>query len=212
MKDVVFTPWVGKNYKNSSPKIMVMGESAFYWEETEKEDMYAINEECKEFNKEIIKCHCLPESKDKRSKTFTKFIRVLSGQEYDSEENMAYWHNVIFYNYIQGFIGTEHHHDKRFLDDELLEKSRKAFYEVLDKHKPDLIVAWGKSNLPCWMPPNDFKYIDEENFIWKYDAYPNVLIWNIYHPSSKAFNTYGLENYQKVYKNKILKLLKNNLQ
>ncbi|MGL4562023.1 MAG: hypothetical protein ACRCV0_07050 [Brevinema sp.] len=198
MEHIYFKPFIGENYKNSTQKIMVLGESHYLWEE----DQTPENSHEWGHNLTNIVMSDVLGGVHNSQRTFNNFKAVITG-DYHSD-NHEFWNNVIFYNYIQGFVGNSalsDHRDKQYMNEEMIEKSKKALFEIINEYTPNLVIVWGKDwngMLGSWMPENKWNWIDEDLFLWKYDEYPNVLFWNIKHPSTAfSYDEYH-QKFQKV--------------
>ena len=145
---VKFQPWVGDNYENENPKILVLGESH-----------YGSTEENKEiFTQNVIQSWAL--RAEGSHKFFTIIAKILSDKTEDwlsDDDSKEFWNKVIFYNYIQDFVGES----ARIRPiDEMWKQAKKPFEEVLCKYQPDIVVVLGK-NLGWYVEQysNDFEKI-----------------------------------------------------
>ena len=86
----------------------------------------------------------------------TRFLRMVppailglnSVNAITQEQRKEFWHNVLFYNYIQETVNSGPR-GKRTM--EQWSKSEDAFYEVINQYKPEYIFAFGYdlgANLP----------------------------------------------------------------
>ncbi|MDK2818160.1 MAG: hypothetical protein KFW21_01760 [Spirochaetota bacterium] len=197
MKNVYFKPFVGKNYKNNIQKIMMLGESHYLWEEDQTpENSYEWGQT---LTNDVMSG--VLEGTHNSQQTFNNSKAVITG-DYKSN-NKEFWNNMIFYNYIQGFVGNSALygvHDKHYLNEEMVEQSKKALFEIMNEYTPNLVIVWGKDwrKMLSWMPENDWNWIDKDLFLWKYDEYPNVLFWNIQHPSTPFCYDEYHQKFQKV--------------
>jgi hypothetical protein len=115
MENVIFTPWVGKDYynnENKNKRIMVLGESHYCnrweWDEKHQKECWATKEKkCNERDFHINLLLDYYNADDKRGKfhiwfrTFTKFTNVFSGKKCEDKEKISFWNSVVFYNYVQ---------------------------------------------------------------------------------------------------------------
>lgn len=123
--------------------------------------------------------------------TFTKFGNVFYNEWLCPEDSLEFWNSIIFYNYVQ--YSTEQARvspkDKEFTN------SENAFFAVLEKYNPDIIIAWGKR---LWknLPSNGFyKTLDDEETsindgkgLYYYRiGNKDIPIFYVYHPSSSHF-------------------------
>lgn len=182
MKNVYFKPFLGKNYKNSEQKIMVLGESHYLWEKDQTpENSYEWGHNLTNMVMEGVL-----EGTHNSQQTFNNCKAIITG-DYHSD-NKEFWNDVIFYNYIQGFVGNSalsDHRDKQYLNEEMIDKSRKALFEMIKEYTPNIVIVWGKdwSKMMDWLPKNDWDWVDRDLMLWKYNECSKTLFWNIKHPS-----------------------------
>ena len=192
MKNVYFTPWVGENYTHQDFKIMMLGESHYLWEEDQTPEnyhntglTYGVLEDIRQGG-------------HNSKRTFNNAKAVVTG---DYHSDLKFWDDTIFYNFMQGFVGNSalsDHRDKRYVTQEMIDKSRLALFEILDKYAPNIVIAWGVTNLPNWLPQDDWCAINNdkrENFGF-YKNYPNTYFWTIPHPSTR----FSYRKYHELYK------------
>lgn len=148
MGKVIFKPWVGKNYEFGGifgKRILVLGESHHCGGSTESEAKDA--EECSDFTIDVVK-KLLSGAKTRWTPTFRKFERSLVGHETDLEASVSIWNSVAFYNYLQKAM-TDSRKVPVWSDDD---NDEAAFFEVIDRLQPDLIIVWGVSRMYDNMP------------------------------------------------------------
>jgi hypothetical protein len=195
MENVFFHPHVGKNYETTGfngLKLLILGESHYC--EYKCENCGKIhNKECAGFTIEVLtRFFKYKEGKvefEDWMRTFTRFTNVLLEEEADNQTLLNFWDSVIFYNYVQS--STEGSRisptDKQF------EESKKAFLEILEYFKPDLILVWGKR---LWDHMPDCGFWGKEDILdnfndhfYYYEASgKKIPAYRIYHPSSQYFN------------------------
>ena len=133
MSEVIFKPYVGKNYKSGGifgKRILVLGESHYCSKE----------EACDTLTEEVLQEYLNHEVNEGWMNTFKKFVRALVGKTTSSEDSFQIWDSLAFYNYLQvpmadnRLAGTE----------EDYKNAEKPFFEVLDELKPDFMIIWGK--------------------------------------------------------------------
>jgi hypothetical protein len=194
MKNVIFYPWVGKNYSTTGfagKKILVLGESCYC------DDMHC--KECgdlkkpefiqcgRNFTKDVVKKFIDHKSGkgDSSVPSYTRFTNVLHGEQVSLETLTTFWNSVVFYNYSQKVLENS----RRSPTKEDFAKSEPAFFEVLKKYKPDLIIVWGKrlwDRLPdCGKLATSriMRGRDERFYFYEVDKKRISACW-IYHPSS----------------------------
>ena len=140
-KCVHFLPWVGKNYKQGiyGRRVLVLGES-HYCARQEDDTPYV--------TRKVIADLLDPNGEHEAYKnTYTKFERALAGKVLDWQEKAELWNSIIFYNYVQiPMTGPRISPTVEEFKD-----SAQAFFEVLDRYRPDCVIVWGKrlyNNLP----------------------------------------------------------------
>lgn len=186
MKHVTFKPWIGENYESGGifgKKILVLGESHHCGGDSESDAEYANG--YSDFTIDVVK-QLLQGVKASWTPTFRKFERSLVGHETNLKESFEIWNSVAFYNYIQRAL-TDSRKAPEYND-----KDKTAFFEVLDKYRPDLIIAWGVTRLYDNMP--DERWLENDDIIIDglkvHNGYYSLsdgrhtrIIW-IRHPSS----------------------------
>ena len=206
LENVFFLPYVGNKYENGlilnedgtiesgktkgeGLKVMVLGESHFCGEECENCGIASACAEnkCKKFTQKVVTDY-LDYLNNKKEfepwmNTFTKFGKALTGKDERSED---IWKSVTFYNYVQRAMNAA----RTCPSSEDFILSEDAFFEVLEKYKPNIIICWGK-RLYNKLPNKGSKGIDietEYEFIetWIYNISNNQksLVIPIYHPSA----------------------------
>lgn len=125
---VKFKPWIGSQYKNGNPKILVLGESHYGLPLDRSEP---------NFTSYLLGRHI--SGKD-QSRFFTNIANMF-GEAAETRE--TFWQSVAFYNYVQGSVG---HRPRTEPQDHMWNNSAYAFQEVLTKHRPEYIVVLGFRN------------------------------------------------------------------
>jgi hypothetical protein len=132
ISSIKFKPWLGDNYENENIKILILGESHYGNSDENKET----------FTQDVIKSWALRE--EGSIKFFTTIAKVLSDKidEWLSDDDAKeFWNKVVFYNYIQDFVGQN---ARIRPTDEMWRQAEKPFNEVLLKYQPDIVVVLGK--------------------------------------------------------------------
>jgi len=133
MDEIRIKPWVGNNF--SSPKlnsnsILVLGESHY-------SDSSSVSSE---FTRNLVKNYISGEIN--KSRFWTNVAQLVSGIHHSSSkfDKSKIWHDFAFYNYIQSIVG-----DKPRIEPELKQfrESEEAFFQVIEEHKPKIVIALG---------------------------------------------------------------------
>ena len=187
--NVFFQPFVGKDYAKGGifgKRIMVLGES-HYCEEGCKDcgDCLA-HKECMAFTNGVVKNYLEKVERQDWMRTFLKFERSLVGEETDRAMSRRIWNSVVFYNYLQVAMGGPREAGSA----PQYQQASKAFFEVLDKYQPEVLIVWGHQlwrNLPekRWIEGEEL--VVEGQDIWN-GAYrlangKRVKALAVYHPS-----------------------------
>ena len=129
-----FSPWVGADYSRGGifdRKILVLGESHYADEGSAKENL----------TEEVMRNY-LSGGYDSEgwTNTFKKFERSLVNRETDLAERGKIWNSVVFYNYLQCVMSSPRETGG---DDDFV-SSAPAFFEVIQKYQPEVIIVWGQ--------------------------------------------------------------------
>lgn len=205
-KHVMFDPWQGSNYSNGGifkKKILILGGS-HYCETCETCGDRLIKPECTGFTKEVVEDYLNPECKVsceeqnfRWKRTFSRFINSMYRHSTSQEERECFFDSIIFYNYLQYAAGKTWNVASNF--DHSENRHLEAFFEVLDKYMPDVVICWGKR---VWDTlPNDWRYgeatkpilsVDNKDFYCRY-YYPykdkTIMLVGVNHPSSPSFDS-----------------------
>ena len=212
-KYAFFKPWIGENYQKgiNRKKVLVLGAS-FYCNQTnckffsectspEKKDSSKFESTCPFYAK--IDGHpklseeptnaiqdCL-----KTYKVFANFMNqfISSEKGYEGYDEYAVWDRMAFTDYVQFFLPTVKTYPTYFS-----KRDFNAFIEVLQKLKPDVVIAWG---LPITTEIRD--NIENNSIFIDLDKLPDtehyichlkvagidheITYVSCYHPSSVAY-------------------------
>lgn len=204
MSDLVFfDPHVGAKYDKAealfTKKLLILGDSHYC--KSECADRTTCGDrgkhsDCTQFTQEVVEMYLDPTccgNEFRWKKTFTTFVHSMLKKDTTLEEQKAFFDSVVFYNYLQvaagaspDAAGMSDHSDKRY---------QTAFYEVIDQHRPEVVVCWGQR---LWNTlPNDFGYGEAvkgaglkigDSMFWNYYDYPyrdgRLLLIGVHHPSA----------------------------
>lgn len=207
MSDIRFKPWVGDRYgcgivgydadgkiiygteNHIGKRVLVLGESHYCANpEAEATPFLTIN---------IIADLLNPDSEwEPYKNTYTKFAKSFVGciGNLDSETKAKAWHHVVFYNYVQvAMSGTR---VAPTASD--FQSSATAFFEVLERYTPDIVIAWGQrlyNNLPQGgkqlpdLTISSGRFAGNATELWSYQvAGKSIAVMPITHPSA-AYST-----------------------
>lgn len=186
--NIFFQPFVGKDYAKGGifgKRIMILGES-HYCEGCLDCGIQSKHPECMDFTQGVVKDYLEKEERQDWMRTFVKFERSLVGEETDKAMSRKIWDSVVFYNYLQVAMGGPREAGSA----EQYQQASKAFFEVLDKYQPEVLIVWGHQlwrNLPeeRWIEGEEL-VVDGQD-IWN-GAYrlangKRVKALSVYHPS-----------------------------
>lgn len=124
-----FDPWIGKLYGKSHPKVLILGESRYHEDYTDK--MIIKNLIGGELNR-----------------TFTNFVQAAVAKRYweDGYDAIAFWNKVIFYNYNITFFPGGPRITPKWDDDRMELQNRKILRKMLERYKPSHCIVWGIAN------------------------------------------------------------------
>lgn len=193
MKHVKFLPWVGDRYQIgwNERRILVLGESHYCLSPEE-----AVPQITNRVMTDLLDANSEHES---YKNTFTKFGNALMGKPLSFDEKKAFWHSVLFYNYVQVPLPAA----RIAPTEEEFAISETAFFEVFDTYHPDYIIVWGKrlyNHLPCkgYQLP-DLTLSDNDDIeTWAYETASShvVQVLPITHPSAGFASDYWHEAMQ----------------
>lgn len=123
-----FEPWQGDRYGESEPKLLVLGESRYDEEFTDREII-----------EERVKGH--------RERTYTNFVQAISGRRYSEPDydEPSFWQRVVFYNYNTTFFPGKARVPLSW-QGRLDPENPRMLRAVLLKWKPTHVVVWGMCN------------------------------------------------------------------
>lgn len=178
MYNLTFLPFVGKNYNNGGmfgKRIMVLGDN--HYGSVPQPNI----------TRDVLGWY-LDQNVEREGwmNTFLKFERSLVNRETTPKDSLEIWNSLLFYNYLQVLLdgpreaGTE----QQYKD------SAGAFFQVMDRYRPDDIIVWGKrlwKNLPWdnWIEgaPVTVDGVEIDNGYYKLNDGQMVRVVCVYHPS-----------------------------
>lgn len=127
-----FLPYIGSHYSSGGMfrrRVMVLGDSHYG-------DVPRA-----EITREVMRWYLDPDTeREGWMNTFVKFERSLVGHETDWAERRAIWDSVMFYNYLQVLLSGP----REAGTPEQYRDSAGAFYQVMEQHRPEVLIVWGK--------------------------------------------------------------------
>lgn len=186
-----FKPCRGRNFGTPqsifSRPTLILGGSAY------SDGPEATPEEDADATQDLLSCYFDDKIRGRWKATYTRFINAVYGDDTNGSEREAYFDSIIFYNYLQEYAGSRPGDAPKF--DYAADQHFSAFLEVLNEHKPDVIIAWG--NLVWNALPDDWGFgsankepqfqVLGRTFV-KYQTYPyagrDILLVGVKHPST----------------------------
>ena len=142
--NIFFLPWIGDKYGTQyslfENKILLIGNSHYCGTCNTCGDSIK-SPECTTFTTEIVDTYLDPEEKHSWKKTFSTFINSFFGHSTTYKERKDFFDSVSFYNYLQVSAGNNPYSTHNYNFDD--RRHLLAFYEVLDKIKPNVVISWG---------------------------------------------------------------------
>lgn len=196
-ENVFFDPWIGKNYGTElsifRKKILILGNS-HYCEDCEDCGNRELHPDCTDLTRRVIIDYLDPEHKAYWKSTFSTFINSMYNKPTSIKERRNFFESISFYNYLQIAAGEDPYSTEKYdyTDDRYL----KAFYEVINKTLPDVVICWG-NKLWDLLPDNWGDHGEAEkgtginvgnDVFTKYYTYPykddkKIMLIGIRHPS-----------------------------
>lgn len=183
MYPINFLPWIGKHYDTTGfagKRILALGESHYCGNDSDATGDLTIR---------VIEDLYDPHSEHEAYKnTYTKFAEALLGRNGLSyRDKELFWNSISFYNYVQVPMTGARVAPSR---EDFLESSA-AFFDVLEKLRPDIIIVWGSrlyNNLPQGGMQGDDLRAPDGHWVetWRYflEDRKDVKVVPVMHPSS----------------------------
>ena len=128
-----FIPWVGQDYFDIPPKLLILGESHY----ARKEDLGKMEEP------RLLTINCVRDYAYKKwnHSFFTRISRIVSQKEASQIDRTSFWAQVAFYNYVQEIVG---YNPRERPNETQWNSSKDALDEVLRKLTPNRVIILGK--------------------------------------------------------------------
>jgi hypothetical protein len=169
--------WIGPVYKSSIPKVLVLGESRYDDEFTDRM---------------IIEYRIAGQFRGGQRRTFTNFERAVLGHQCSDAEACTFWQSAAFCNFNRGFFPGR---ARVTLDYRTRTQTRNSscLRRVLQKLKPTHVVVWGKCNWDSiyagspWTPEQKIPSTTEPFCTTTIDGH-EIFFTRVRHPSA-AFSS-----------------------
>ena len=199
--NIFFEPWVGSDYGTPTSlfknRILVLGDS-HYCDKCEACGDRDKHPGCSSFTNTVVVDYLNPNHKADWKKTQSTFINSVWGRQTTIKDRRAYYASIAFYNYLQVSAGDNPYSTWRYNYN--VPSYLAAYYEVLDRILPDVVVVWGDQ---VWDTlPNNWKYGEADggtsisignSSFRKYLYYPyqskRILLIGAHHPS-QGYDSY----------------------
>jgi hypothetical protein len=171
-KHIFYLPFIGKKYWESDFRILVLGESHYGSRENTS-------------TRQVVQAEYLDALKKGEKNKWIQCYRstgaMITGKGYHNSDFK--WEEMAFSNFFQSPIG-EFANDKQYLNKNMVEVGRLAFFELLDILQPNIVIVWGKSKMYWnWLPQENRNVLDQDQLLFSYGKYPSIPVWCIRHPS-----------------------------
>lgn len=202
-----FEPYVGKHYADgiNGKRILVLGAS-FYCDRVTcpffasctsviHKDSSAFDAKCPEYQPAGKQLHLEPNYCVEDAPTTYQRFATYMGKFLQTDDYDTVWDHLAFTNYVQFFLPATNGSFRETSWSDLSERDLKAFTEVVQDLRPDIVIVWGSVINSCLKEQNpylvDMKELRETEFYICHLNVPGVpqpiAIINPYHPSSSAW-------------------------
>jgi len=184
---IKFYPYIGDQYTNSSPRILILGES-HYFSEDKKGNEEEINKwnNCKDTTRDWWTTkECLV------YKPYKNTIHMLTNTDINNEWIID---RLAFYNFFQKHVGfgPSGTDGKSLLENnylEFIDNAQQAYFKLIEIIKPNFIIAWGRSYLyKNYVPQDGREFLNNDKTLYRYTKYMDTYIWHMKHPSYRFFS------------------------
>lgn len=141
---IFFDPWVGDKFGSKlsmfNKKILVLGDS-HYCDSCEDCGNRELHPDCIDFTKQVVRNYLDVNHKAAWKKTFSTFVNSMLNKSTSDEDRTIFFESIAFYNFLQVAAGEDPYSTRNF--NYTHERYLEAFYEVIDKTLPDVVICWG---------------------------------------------------------------------
>lgn len=167
-----FKPWVGSSYRNSNPRILVIGDSHYCADPCPIPGRCGVRGNlppermgrCQNFTQDVTLRYLdsragRAEAEGWMGKTYRSFEKMLLGKDDVSvAESMSIWNRIAFYNFVQTAASQEPSNENYTPED--YKRSTPFAAQVMNDLHPDIILVWGTKaydKMPDenWTPVSD---------------------------------------------------------
>ena len=160
---VKFRPWIGPDYREGEG-VMVLGESH-----------YDTGEEPSSFTETVVGRYVRGDTKGWKTRIFTKTARLFLmdavGERASLDTCHKFWNGVMFYNYIQEYVGPK---SRIAPAEHMWQEAVCPFKEIVARHRPRLVLMLGQ-RLASHFDPCHKK------------AHPEIVFVEIHHPQGRGW-------------------------
>ncbi|MCL2128960.1 MAG: hypothetical protein FWH35_01220 [Treponema sp.] len=129
---VKILPYVGEKYFEISPKVLILGESAFGDHEGDRKLLQNVINAIKNGIDNKYTEHA------KTKSFYTKVMNLIS--DISDDNKLSFWNNVCFYDFIQVLLDGP----SVIPPKEYFTNAEEPFFEIMEKLEPDLIIVLGQ--------------------------------------------------------------------
>lgn len=193
---IFFDPWVGENYGTDKSifkkKILVLGGSHYCDDCTTCGDRI-LHAGCTNNTAKWTREYLNAVVRGGWMNTYTSFVNSVYGVATSREQQVQFFSSICFYNYLQVAAGKDPNSAHRYNYKDI--RHRLAFYEVIRRWMPDIVISWGDK---VWNAlPDDWGFGTAKKgaamsvagtAFTSYQRYPfeetTVLLIGVHHPST----------------------------
>lgn len=193
MIEPYFEPYEGKKYRNSDPRILVIGDSHYCGGcelcgvrgHCAKKEM----KKCRSITQKSV-CDYLSYRKGERDEdgwmrtTYLSFDKIFYGKkDISASESIELWDRIVFYNFVQTAASKEKSNAKYSTKE--YNNSNPMAWNVIYKSKPNLIIIWGSRayNSLNVLKDESWNKINDFSGYFTLSDGSNIYCIKIWHPS-----------------------------
>lgn len=185
--NVFFNPRIGSEYDRDPKRIMILGDSHYCKEATifNNCNKCTANKNCEQWTINGLNEIINRENYNRSHNTYIKFEKAFLGIPHPTDEQRKkMWDSLIMYNYVQTAVAKP----RKSPSKEMFKLSEDAFWEILNKYKPNYVIVWGRRlwhHFPKKLQDESSikKFELAETTEYTYDNNKKVRFISIDHPS-----------------------------